>query len=453
MQLAPTDPGSSRGMHFHFVVQLKDDPEIQGLYSGVKGLVEGSGNDMEDPSIGGKLCFVDALLRSIKKDTSERVVLVSNFTQTLDIFEKLCLRQKYGFFRLDGSTPTQKRQEMVDKFNAPSCQKFVFLLSAKSGGVGLNLVGASRLVMFDIDWNPSTDLQAMARIHRDGQSRPVYVYRLLSSGTIEEKMYQRQLTKIGLSDALMDGKTADKLNKFTAAELRDLFTFHDDEPCLTHSLLGCECIQGSASLAARGNSAKELSWDGIMDRTSASLAKRELKEWMHIDVDDWRLAPSGQSEQTQHGMDELGSKDRVLWNTILSGEGHDEEQEEEAGGEARGKRGKRGTRGPVTFVFYSGGMELLFDNQKTINTRVPAFFPSMAEAGEERHAATIRDLIAWTKQTLLRERPELFAGDDGSVRSGILVLVNGADWELEGELDYELQDGDEIVFISTLHGG
>ncbi|KAG0008919.1 Ubiquitin- modifier 1 [Entomortierella chlamydospora] len=98
-------------------------------------------------------------------------------------------------------------------------------------------------------------------------------------------------------------------------------------------------------------------------------------------------------------------------------------------------------------------MELLFDNQNTIQAKVPAFFPTDDNKDEERHAATIRDLIGWITRSLLKERPELFVGDNGSVRSGILVLVNGADWELEGELEYELQDRDEIVFISTLHGG
>ncbi|KAF9178508.1 Ubiquitin- modifier 1 [Haplosporangium sp. Z 11] len=100
---------------------------------------------------------------------------------------------------------------------------------------------------------------------------------------------------------------------------------------------------------------------------------------------------------------------------------------------------------------FSGGMELLFDNQKMIKANVPAFFST--ESTTDKHAATIRDLIGWIASTQLKERPELFIGPDGSVRSGILVLVNGADWELEGELEYELEDRDEIVFISTLHGG
>ncbi|KAF8970732.1 Ubiquitin- modifier 1 [Entomortierella lignicola] len=88
-----------------------------------------------------------------------------------------------------------------------------------------------------------------------------------------------------------------------------------------------------------------------------------------------------------------------------------------------------------------------------METRVPALFPTDSTKNEEQHAATIRDLIGWMTSNLLKERPELFVGDDGSVRSGILVLINGADWELEGELEYELQERDEIVFISTLHGG
>ncbi|KAI8345880.1 ubiquitin-related modifier 1, partial [Mortierella sp. GBAus27b] len=100
----------------------------------------------------------------------------------------------------------------------------------------------------------------------------------------------------------------------------------------------------------------------------------------------------------------------------------------------------------------SGGMELLFDNRKSIQANVPAFFVSEAP-GLEKHAATVKDLIGWVTKTYLKERPELFVGEDGSVRSGILVLINGADWELEGELEYKLQDRDEIVFISTLHGG
>ncbi|KAG0008920.1 helicase [Entomortierella chlamydospora] len=332
----------------------KDESETQGLYNGVNSLLQSSGCDMKDPSISGKLSFVDALLKSIKHDTTERVVLVSNFTQALDLLEDICVRRNYGYFRLDGSTPTHKRQEFVDKFNAVSCQKYVFLLSAKSGGVGLNLIGASRLILFDIDWNPSVDLQAMARIHRDGQTRPVFIYRLLLSGTIEEKMYQRQLTKVGLSDALMDGKTSEMLNKFSMAELRDLFTLHEDEDCLTHSLLGCDCsirseshvdsINWDQEMMRNSSKAAKPIKSSIMDEMSVSLARKELEEWMHIDVSRWRKSLSngvetGEGGDSDSSIMELSHKDRVLWRTIVGreeGVTEDEEKlsEREGGGDA-----------------------------------------------------------------------------------------------------------------------
>lgn len=88
-----------------------------------------------------------------------RVVLVSNYTQTLDLLQDLCVSMGYTFCRLDGHTPTSQRQRLVDTFNSPYSQNFVFLLSSKAGGVGLNLIGASHLVLYDIDWNPANDIQ------------------------------------------------------------------------------------------------------------------------------------------------------------------------------------------------------------------------------------------------------------------------------------------------------
>jgi hypothetical protein len=93
-----------------------------------------------------------------------RVVIVSNYTQTLDLFGTLCRTRGYGFLRLDGSTSISKRQKLVTQFNDPCSNMFVFLLSSKAGGCGLNLVGGNRLVLFDPDWNPANDKQAAARV-------------------------------------------------------------------------------------------------------------------------------------------------------------------------------------------------------------------------------------------------------------------------------------------------
>ncbi|KAF2756990.1 hypothetical protein EJ05DRAFT_532263 [Pseudovirgaria hyperparasitica] len=192
------------------------------------------------PSVSAKIRVLDSFLHRLRTTTNEKVILVSNYTSTLDILGRLLTSNEYPFTRLDGSTPTGKRQGIVDQFNnSPANVCFAFLLSAKSGGAGLNLIGASRLVLYDVDWNPATDLQAMARIHRDGQKRPCRIYRLLVKGALDEKIYQRQLMKQGLADAIVDNKSS--MATFSKEELRKLFTLDEREECQTHTLLNCEC--------------------------------------------------------------------------------------------------------------------------------------------------------------------------------------------------------------------
>lgn len=187
-----------------------------------------------------KLRVLDSLVHRIYTTTQEKIVIVSNYTQTLDMIERLLTSLSYTYVRLDGSTPAKNRQSLVEKFNRSSQKNyFAFLLSAKSGGVGLNLIGASRIVLFDVDWNPATDLQAMARIHRDGQKLPCKIYRFLIQGGLDEKIYQRQVMKMGLANAVVDNKAS--ASSFSRDELKDLFRLDERETCQTHDLLGCEC--------------------------------------------------------------------------------------------------------------------------------------------------------------------------------------------------------------------
>ncbi len=194
----------------------------------------------------GKFEVLARLLDYLRAHTTDRIVLVSNYTQTLDLFQNFCRercggrlpatfvptrcsrcaarRRRYPALRLDGSVTISKRQVLVKQFNDMSANQFAFLLSSKAGGCGLNLIGGNRLVLFDPDWNPANDKQAAGRVWRDGQKKRVYVYRFLSAGTIEEKVrfheplrsaadaprctpqvYQRQLSKEGLQN-LVDAK-------------------------------------------------------------------------------------------------------------------------------------------------------------------------------------------------------------------------------------------------------
>jgi DNA repair and recombination protein RAD54B len=187
-----------------------------------------------------KLRLLDSLVHRIYTTTEEKIVIVSNYTTTLDMIERLLVSLSYTYLRLDGSTPSTKRQALVEKFNkTPKEASFAFLLSAKSGGVGINLIGASRIVLFDIDWNPATDLQAMARIHREGQKLPCKIYRFLIQGGLDEKIFQRQVMKMGLANAVVDNKAS--ASSFSREELKDLFRLDEREGCQTHDLLGCTC--------------------------------------------------------------------------------------------------------------------------------------------------------------------------------------------------------------------
>ncbi|CAM6070408.1 unnamed protein product [Sphagnum tenellum] len=208
----------------------------------------------DDWSLSGKLACLTELLQtaymSSVPNAREKVVVVSNFTQTLDVIQELCMSQGWPWLRLDGSTEASTRQSLVDQFNSCYGEHFVFLLSSKAGGTGLNLIGASRLVLFDPDWNPATDAQAMARIWREGQLKPVIIYRLLSTGSIEEKIYQRQIMKGEVAAAVEECRGAQfgvdtGGRHFSREELRELFMLHLDTQCDTFDLLSRSDNQGA----------------------------------------------------------------------------------------------------------------------------------------------------------------------------------------------------------------
>lgn len=201
---------------------------------------EARGRDREvRPWYSGKMQVLDRMLARIRQDTNDKIVLISNYTQTLDVFEKLCRSRAYGCLRLDGTMNVNKRQKLVDKFNDPNGEEFVFLLSSKAGGCGLNLIGANRLVLFDPDWNPAADQQALARVWRDGQKKDCFVYRFIATGTIEEKIFQRQSHKQSLSTCVVDS-AEDVERHFTLESLRELFQYRGDTTSDTHDTFKCK---------------------------------------------------------------------------------------------------------------------------------------------------------------------------------------------------------------------
>lgn len=191
------------------------------------------------PEWSGKMFVLYRLMKEMRKpgNGSDKIVIVSNYTQTLDLIGKMCRENSWGFCRLDGSISMKKRQKMVDEFNDPSSSLIAFLLSSKAGGCGLNLIGGNRLVLFDPDWNPAVDKQAAARCWRDGQKKRCFTYRFLATGTVEEKIFQRQLSKEGLQ-SIVDDK--EQVNMLSTKDLRNLFKLRIGTPSDTHDKLRCE---------------------------------------------------------------------------------------------------------------------------------------------------------------------------------------------------------------------
>ncbi|KAK5130502.1 hypothetical protein LTR08_001982 [Meristemomyces frigidus] len=258
---------------------------------------------LRTPGASGKLQVLDTLLHQIRTSGEEKVVLVSNYTSTMDMLAILLTSLSYSFLRLDGSTPANKRQGLVDRFNrSPPSNSFVFLLSAKAGGTGLNLIGASRLVLFDLDWNPATDLQAMARVHRDGQKRPCFIYRMVTQGALDEKIFQRQVSKTGLADSIVDGKSG--ASGFSREELRDLFTLDESRDCQTHKLLGCQC--GGHGLLApepvdEASPARNDLASLCQDDSDSASVEDEAPEVIYMDSDGEAILPAKPKIKLQRG--------------------------------------------------------------------------------------------------------------------------------------------------------
>ncbi|KAM0687783.1 chromatin remodeling complex Adenosinetriphosphatase [Conglomerata obtusa] len=157
-----------------------------------------------------KMIYLDKLLHRCKEN-GNRVLIFSQMSRMLDILEDYCLYREYTYRRLDGSTATEERISGIEEFNTDS-GIFIYLLTTRAGGLGINLTAADTVIIYDSDWNPQMDLQAMDRAHRIGQKNEVKVYRLILENTIEEKILERCMHKLKLDECLMKKKT-ERLDK------------------------------------------------------------------------------------------------------------------------------------------------------------------------------------------------------------------------------------------------
>ncbi|GLB44628.1 putative SNF2 family N-terminal domain containing protein [Lyophyllum shimeji] len=195
------------------------------------------GTAMMQPKFCGKWAVLEHLLLEWRKDPTNKVLIFTKSVKLLEMLEFHLKSRGYGFLKLDGSTKQADRMPMIDKFHSDP-NVFLFLISTLAGGTGLNLTGANKVVIFDPNWNPAHDLQAMDRAFRFGQTRDVSVYRLLGAGSVEELIYARQIYKqqqmaIGYDASVQtryfEGVQGDTAKKGELFGIENIFKLHEDK--------------------------------------------------------------------------------------------------------------------------------------------------------------------------------------------------------------------------------
>ncbi len=163
----------------------------------------------------GKMLMLDKILTRMKKQGS-RVLIFSQMSRVLDILEDYCVFREHKYNRIDGSTAHEDRIAAIDEYNKPGSEKFVFLLTTRAGGLGINLTSADIVILFDSDWNPQADLQAMDRAHRIGQTKQVIVFRFVTEQAIEERVLERAAQKLRLDQLVIQQGRAQQAAKAAA---------------------------------------------------------------------------------------------------------------------------------------------------------------------------------------------------------------------------------------------
>jgi len=197
--------------------ELLDSGELDGKEpEEIQTIINDSGYVMSS----GKMVLLDKLLPKLRKE-GHKVLIFSQMVKMLDLLSEYCDLRGFNHERLDGRVRGSERQKAIDRFETEE-DSFIFMLSTRAGGVGINLTAADICIIFDSDWNPQNDVQAQARCHRIGQTKSVMIYRLITSRTFEQEMFDRASKKLGLEQAVLGTFDNDDDGKPTAKEMEQL---------------------------------------------------------------------------------------------------------------------------------------------------------------------------------------------------------------------------------------
>ena len=294
--------------HTYLFAKAQEVAAIQqnGNYE-MKALTEGSG----------KLILLEKMLMMLKS-SNHRVLLFSQFTTTLDIIEEFLENLNILFVRIDGSVNVRMRQQSIDRFNAPGSKYFVFLISTKAGGLGINLASADTVIFYDSDWNPHNDIQALSRAHRIGQTKTVMIYRLVCRHTVEEKIIEVAKKKMMLTHLVV---RSDKKKDLSKQELEEIVAF------------------GFKGLFIDNNNENEaIHYDDkaiecLLDRSQKGVAEKE--SWINEYLSTFKVASYTSRKDGIELNEDIA--DLEHWKNVVKKE-HEKLAQEDANKYGRGKR-------------------------------------------------------------------------------------------------------------------
>ncbi|KAH7307563.1 hypothetical protein KP509_22G065500 [Ceratopteris richardii] len=281
------------------MLNAQDSAELEAMSASVaRFLGEEESSTESQEALSCKIAFIMALLERLV-DEGHRILVFAQTRKMLDIIQKEITKKHYGFFRIDGTMKATDRERYVQEFQENSSIP-IFLLTSKVGGLGLTLTAANRVIIVDPAWNPSTDNQSVDRAYRIGQKRDVIIYRLMTSGTIEEKIYRKQVFKGGLFKVATEHK--EQFRYFSHQELRELLTLpkagfdvsvtqqqlHEEH---SKQYLRDEELEEHIKFLESQNIAGVSRHDLLFSKQAPDLPTVENESW---DLRHWRYGSSGQ---------------------------------------------------------------------------------------------------------------------------------------------------------------
>ncbi|XP_076062589.1 chromodomain-helicase-DNA-binding protein Mi-2 homolog isoform X3 [Oratosquilla oratoria] len=300
----------------------------------------------------GKFMLLESMLAKLKRD-GHRVLIFSQMTKMLDVLEDFCEGLGYKYERIDGGVTGTQRQEAIDRFNAPGAQQFVFLLSTRAGGLGINLATADTVIIYDSDWNPHNDIQAFSRAHRIGQANKVMIYRFVTRNSVEERVTQVAKRKMMLTHLVVrPGMGGAKGANFSKQELDDILRFGTEELFKDEEGKEDEAIHYD-----------ERAIEGLLDRTKEGIEQKE--NWANEYLSSFKVASYVTKEGEEDDMEdvevlkqEAENTDPQYWERLLR---HHFEQQQEDLARTLGK-GKR-VRKQVNYNDADGREDITWQDQ------------------------------------------------------------------------------------------